>query len=351
MTREEDKNKHQLPGQLDKALAALSRYYAREGEVLLQKLVVNSRYWVQEESDYDSWDGGQWGHALHLHVPASIYDQIIPDGVATGQKLSQDLNRVVNAPQEYVAEVFLDLQDDPAQVNWREDSGLLLREGPLAQPSSSEELEEIWEDPELLRVFLSHKADHKQAASDLRQALRGYGVSGFLAHEDIEPTKEWQTEIEKALFSMEALVALLTRGFSDSRWTDQEVGVAIGRGVPVVAVRLGHDPYGFIGKYQALSGKGKRPSELAQELFEVLFSDNRLRPRCKEGLVNAFEDADTFDQANRLMRYLKQFKTATPDLIDRLERARESNSQVRGAYDVRDYLTLLLERLKASSKE
>ena len=52
---------------------------------------------------------------------------------------------------------------------------------------------------------------------------------------------------------MDAFVALLTEGFHDSLWTDQEVGFALSRGVPILAVRLGKDPYGFIGKFQALS--------------------------------------------------------------------------------------------------
>ena len=59
-------------------------------------------------------------------------------------------------------------------------------------------------------------------------------------------------EIEKALFSMHALLPLLTDGFHDSNWTDQEIGIAVGRGVPVISVKLGTDPYGFIAKYQAV---------------------------------------------------------------------------------------------------
>src|SRR3989338_10334905 len=52
---------------------------------------------------------------------------------------------------------------------------------------------------------------------------------------------------------MEAFVALMTEDFHESDWTDQEVGCAFGRGVPIIAIKLGRDPYGFIGKFQALS--------------------------------------------------------------------------------------------------
>ncbi|MYJ94339.1 MAG: TIR domain-containing protein, partial [Proteobacteria bacterium] len=59
--------------------------------------------------------------------------------------------------------------------------------------------------PGYFRLFISHTSSHKDRASMLQNVLRSYGITGFVAHEDIEPTKEWQEEIEKGLFSMDAL--------------------------------------------------------------------------------------------------------------------------------------------------
>jgi nucleoside 2-deoxyribosyltransferase len=56
---------------------------------------------------------------------------------------------------------------------------------------------------------------------------------------NIEPTKEWQNEIEAALSTCDALVALLHPGFHVSMWTDQEIGYAMGRGIPVYSVGFG----------------------------------------------------------------------------------------------------------------
>ncbi|MBF4360361.1 toll/interleukin-1 receptor domain-containing protein, partial [Vibrio anguillarum] len=42
------------------------------------------------------------------------------------------------------------------------------------------------------RLFLSHLATFKVQTSRLQSALRRYAISSFVAHEDIEPTKEWQ---------------------------------------------------------------------------------------------------------------------------------------------------------------
>jgi hypothetical protein len=53
------------------------------------------------------------------------------------------------------------------------------------------------------KIFLSHLATMKVEVSELRDELSRYGIKAFVAHEDIVPTKEWQTEIESALSSMD----------------------------------------------------------------------------------------------------------------------------------------------------
>ena len=90
----------------------------------------------------------------------------------------------------------------------------------------------------------------KQRAAKLSERLARYGVHAFVAHEDIEPTKEWQIEIERALRSCDALCAFLTPEFVESKWCDQEVGFVVEARKLVVPLRMGADPHGFIGKYQ-----------------------------------------------------------------------------------------------------
>jgi TIR domain len=120
----------------------------------------------------------------------------------------------------------------------------------------------------MFRVFVSHVAAHRKVAAELQEELLVYGISCFVAHNDIEPTQEWQTEIETALVTCDSLVALLHPNFHVSNWTDQEIGFAMGHGVPAFAVRFGQDPYGFIGRFQAFNGNGKDAATLAQELTD-----------------------------------------------------------------------------------
>jgi TIR domain len=95
----------------------------------------------------------------------------------------------------------------------------------------------------MLRLFISHLAKERQLAAELKNSFLKLGISSFVARNDIEPTKEWQDKIEGALASCGVLVALLHQDFHASNWTDQEIGFAMGRGVPTFPVRLGKDPY------------------------------------------------------------------------------------------------------------
>ena len=71
----------------------------------------------------------------------------------------------------------------------------------------------------MFKVFISHLATNRQFAGALQQCLLEYGISCFVAHNDIEPTTEWVVEIETALATCDAAIALLTPNFHESNWT------------------------------------------------------------------------------------------------------------------------------------
>ncbi|OHD00811.1 MAG: hypothetical protein A2885_12910 [Sphingopyxis sp. RIFCSPHIGHO2_01_FULL_65_24] len=143
----------------------------------------------------------------------------------------------------------------------------------------------IWADETKLRVFVSHLSVEKDKATRLREAFSGYGMSAFVAHEDIEPTLEWQVQIERALHSMELFVSVHTEGFSKSCWTQQEIGFATATGVKIISIRMGEDPTGFISKHQSLSRGKKTADEIASHIDVLLQKDERINQRylrCKE---------------------------------------------------------------------
>lgn len=139
-----------------------------------------------------------------------------------------------------------------------------------------------WQNTISLRMFISHISEHKDKATRLKTCLAPHGISGFVAHEDIVPTLEWQIEIERALRSMDAFIAIHTKGFSRSIWTQQEIGFAYARGVKIISLKMGEDPTGFISKQQALPRRDRSAEDIAKEVDGILSSDDRTAAKLLE---------------------------------------------------------------------
>jgi len=198
------------------------------------------------------------------------------------------------------------------------------------------------------RLFVSHLASHREFAGNLKGNLLEFGVSAFVAHDDIEPTRKWQDEIETALKTCDGMLVLLHPGFHESNWTDQEIGYGMGRKLLIVAVRFGHDPYGFIGRLQAMEGQGKGTSDLARELFDILCRHPQTRKRIAESLVTRLEKSESFSCTKRTMDLLDKLQYWDSLLSTRARSAVQSNPQVRDAWRVPNRLEQFIERIEAA---
>lgn len=196
----------------------------------------------------------------------------------------------------------------------------------------------------MLRLFVTHLATHRDFAAELQETLLNFDVPCFIAHNDIEPTQEWQTQIETALATCDALVALLHKEFHMSNWTDQEIGFAMGRGVPVLAVRFDQDPYGFIGRFQAFNGNQKTAAVLARELFDAYCKNKQTQRRMGEVLVGLFEESNTFAEAKARIGYLEDLEIWEPSFSARIRSAARTNSQVSGSWGVPERVTTLVKK-------
>jgi len=62
----------------------------------------------------------------------------------------------------------------------------------------------------------------------------------------------------RELHNMDVLLAFLTDDFHESEWTNQEIGFALGRQIPVVPFKLQEsNPRGFISSIRATKGNLK----------------------------------------------------------------------------------------------
>lgn len=165
-------------------------------------------------------------------------------------------------------------------------------------------------------IFISHLTKDKIPASNLKIALSDYGISSFVAHEDIEPTKLWATEIESALNTMHCLCAIITPEFNNSKWCDQEVGYALGRNILVIPIRKGCDPYGLLGKIQGVQSNGKSANKLAKEIFHILCVNKLSQKTYLKTLAGLFLNSKNNSEASKWLDVIRSVKSIDYETVE-----------------------------------
>lgn len=178
------------------------------------------------------------------------------------------------------------------------------------------------------KMFISHLTANKSSATNLKICLEEYAISGFVAHEDIEPSKEWMVEIERALFSMNGLCAIVTSDFIKSHWCDQEVGVAIGRKILIVTIRKGADPYGLFGKYQGIQSKDKDSNKIAEEIFKIVATNEKSKSTYAEMIRNLVLNSKNAEEGLKWIALLEKIPNIEIAYITELHSKFYSNNNL-----------------------
>jgi hypothetical protein len=122
---------------------------------------------------------------------------------------------------------------------------------------------------------------------------------------------------------------MATPGFRGSHWCQQEVGWALGRGVPIIGLRAGEDPPGFIAANQALSADPAKHAETAKGVVKLLAKDGRTASLTRETLIARIEETESWEWLRELIDCLVGIGEVTPDQLDRLRRASVENEHLR----------------------
>lgn len=300
------------PKPIEEVITTLADICRHQNEHLLVDICMKSQARM-ELTDYDNWNGGTSVWALMLEVPIPLFAQANGNLEATEKTLHSNISALDKLhPNDCIGAVKIAPLTSKAHTR-----------------APAIEGDRLW-DSGLLRLFLSHKDEHKKAVAALKAELKIRGISAFVAHDDIEPTNEWMDEIELGLRSMDALAALLTPKFHESNWTDQEIGWALGRDVLVLPVRLGIDPYGFGGKYQGISGNLDNHVSLAMAIVQILASKPKTKSAMRRGLITAFCDSGSYNMAIELWGHLKDLEFTSEEKAILLK-AHEENDQISGS--------------------
>jgi hypothetical protein len=205
-----------------------------------------------------------------------------------------------------------------------------------------------WSMADHVRIFISHSSTHRKLMGQLRNGLRQFGVDAFVAHDTIAPTAEWERVILAALDTCDALVAWLTPEFLQSRWTDQEVGYALSREVPILPIKAAdHDPHGFIAKFQAVVTSPTNMTASARQVAHGLMARPTLGPKMLNVALQRFEKARSYDEARKTVNVLYDHPWPwTTETLDRLKTAPSKNQEIANAFGVSPKVAGILSRYR-----
>lgn len=240
---------------------------------------------------------------------------------------------------EYCLHCLVDLEDDVIMTILNEIRGEII---PVENIEKNLVNSENWRSG-YFRIFISHLTENKDSAAKLKVKLEKYGIDCFVAHEDIEPSKLWQTEIEKALASMDLLCAILTPDFYKSKWCDQEIGIALGRAIPTISIKKGADPHGFIGKYQAVKAKEK-VREVAKDVFDTICKMENVNQKYFNVLGRLFLNSKNKEVAIEWLKIIDSIPNYSKSSLDKITTSIRKNS-VLTSKDVIEEYNKILSRL------
>lgn len=256
-----------------------------------------------EWESHDNWNGGIDFYHLLIHIPVRQFT------------IWKD-NLKISEYEGIISECY--------NSAMRGSSGSVQLTGISLVPTSSETFSmrpnvdsSMWKDG-YFRLFISHLTDNKSSASNLKKCLRKFGIDCFVAHEDIDVTKEWEIEIENALFSMDALCAIIVPDFVNSKWCDQEVGIALGQHKLVIPIAKDKFPYGFLEKYQALKSSNKKANEIAFDIWAIIRNNPKTKHPYYDKFISLILNASTTKDALAKIELLTTCDNLESEIIEQL---------------------------------
>ena len=319
-------------------LCRLGDQYKQQGETSYADILLSSRVrldnWRKNDNRGKAF-GGFATYRFSFDVTVLIarhYLKALPVDEERDFKntLKSDLIENILPTDASLQNVFFEIEENATSIQQSAGAAPMPR-------LNEQQLKRIWGEPSNIRLFVSHLALKKTQAHSIKDALKPHGISAFVAHDSIEPHEDWQLEIESALESMHAMLALITADFFESAWTNQEIGYAISRGVPIISLACERqDPQGFIRNRQAIRGNLDAIQASKHDVLDVLRKRLHQHKVWTEMVITQFCESGSFASASSWFDELTKLDYISPADGVRLINAFNANGQIANCWNVAD---------------
>ena len=158
-----------------------------------------------------------------------------------------------------------------------------------------------------ITVFLSHAFVDRDIAADIKENMSRNGIDVFLVHDDIEPGENRSTILKDELKSRSIFLALITKNYHDADYMDQEFGMALAYGKPILPILINGEPRGFMNEIQHVKITPSKmvTASLALKVFKLHTKDEA---KLLELMLAGFSKSATFAEANFWVESMSPYK-------------------------------------------
>ena len=183
-----------------------------------------------------------------------------------------------------------------------------------------------------IKTFISYAAtdENKEIVGKLKKRLDEFGLNVFAAHDDIGGGRQWVDKIIEEIRECDLFLALITKEYHERGFTEQELGMAIYAGKPIICITVDNiSPKGFaetLYQYVPLRGIDSTAMKITNDTLELLKSAERT-----DFVIQHLAVSRHFDDSNTLAQLLDPNVGLTESQATCLAHAFNENDQVHHA--------------------
>ncbi|MBW2142263.1 MAG: toll/interleukin-1 receptor domain-containing protein [Deltaproteobacteria bacterium] len=196
-----------------------------------------------------------------------------------------------------------------------------------------------------MKTFISYASNFKRTSGRIKEYLDQYGFNCFLAHEDIPPQTVWPAEIVRELERCDLFLPLLTPGFIESLYCQQETGFAFSRDdVEILPVYVSRAPMGMIANIQAVKFNRRKFESSCWRIVKHVGKMESLSRPVLDALIEWFGESGSYDIATeRAKKILNEFDF-TQRQVKTIRRYIKKNSQIYETKEARDSIFKFMDK-------
>lgn len=195
-----------------------------------------------------------------------------------------------------------------------------------------------------MNTFISYASDIKRTAGKIKGYLDRYGFNCFLAHEDILPQTQWPKEIVKALNQCDLFLPLLTSGFIESFFCQQETGFSYCRDVEILPVMISKAPMGMIADLQAVKFNKEEFESSCWKIVVHVGKRKNLSGPVLDALIKWFGQSNTYKEGTESAKKILNEFDFSKEQIEAIRNHIKTNHQIHETKEARDSIFKFMDR-------